>query len=313
MPQFVDLQGHRGARGLKPENTLPAFEVALDWMVTTLELDLHLTKDQVPVVTHDAQLSPTIYRQRPNTNGPRVATRPMVAALTLEQLRGYLADRNPSRRLYPNQDNTPTPVAQAYARQHNIEPYTIPTLADVFAFVAAYAGNAGERANKTEPQRQRAREVRFNIELKRTPSRPQDIGDDFDGTGPSTFERQTVRVIQQVNAVERTCIQSFDHRAVKAARQLSEGLRGAALVGGMAPGSIPELVEAARAHVYSPHYRSLDQQQVRQAQRQNIQVIPWTVNYIEDMRRLLEWHVDGIITDFPDRLANLLHGQHIEF
>ncbi len=313
MPQFIDLQGHRGARGLKPENTLPAFEVALDWMVTTLELDLHLTKDQVPVVTHDARLSPTICRQRPNTTVPRVATRPGVATLTLAQLRGYLADRNPSRRLYPNQNNTTTPIAEAYARQHKIEPYSIPTLADVFAFVNAYAGTDGERTQKTEAQRRRAQEVRFNIELKRNPSRPQDIGDDFDGTGPSTFERQTVRVIQQANAVERCCIQSFDHRAVKAARQLEEGLQGAALVGGMAPASIPELVHAADAHIYSPNYSSLDEQQVRQAQRVNVKVIPWTVNNVEDMQRLLGWHVDGIITDFPDRLANLLHTQHIEF
>src|SRR6185437_3481876 len=94
-PGTFDLQGHRGARGLRPENTLPSFEAALDAEVTSIETDVHLTADNVPVLYHDHTLSERLCRLLPAGTGPAPARRPLLRRLTLAQLRGYRADLNP--------------------------------------------------------------------------------------------------------------------------------------------------------------------------------------------------------------------------
>src|SRR5262249_19767810 len=140
MPAFFDLQGHRGARGLKPENTLPSFETAFDLGVTTVETDVHLTRDGVPVIYHDAFLSDRLSRLLPGCSAPEPARRPPMSTLTLAQLPSYAADRNPDPGRFPRQDAAVTPLAQLFGRQQGFNPYAPPTLADLFAFTEAYAG-----------------------------------------------------------------------------------------------------------------------------------------------------------------------------
>src|SRR6202790_4747871 len=96
-----DLQGHRGARGLKPENTLPSFETAFDIGVTTVETDLHLTRDGVPLICHDAVISDRLCRLITGNNAPSPETRPAISSLTLSQIRAYRADRNPDLQRFP--------------------------------------------------------------------------------------------------------------------------------------------------------------------------------------------------------------------
>src|SRR6516164_3109362 len=98
MAARFELQGHRGARGLKPENTLPGFEVAFDLGVTTVETDVHLTRDGVPVLMHDAAVSARLCRRTRGSTSPDPAAGPLVSRLALAELRGYRADRNPDRR-----------------------------------------------------------------------------------------------------------------------------------------------------------------------------------------------------------------------
>src|SRR5947207_8750964 len=111
MTTRFDLQGHRGARGLKPENTLPSFEAAFDLGVTTVETDLHLSRDGVPVITHDPQVSELLCRRLAGTAAPDPATRPLVSSLSLAELRAYRADRNPDPVRFSVQDATVTPLA----------------------------------------------------------------------------------------------------------------------------------------------------------------------------------------------------------
>src|SRR5438105_26100 len=99
-----DVQGHRGARGLKPENTLPGFETAFDLGVTSVETDVHLTRDGVPVLFHDDVISERLCRPVPGRSVPAPENRPPVRTLTLGELRGYRADRNPDPRRFPEQD-----------------------------------------------------------------------------------------------------------------------------------------------------------------------------------------------------------------
>jgi glycerophosphoryl diester phosphodiesterase len=308
-----NLQGHRGARGLKPENTLPGFEVALDLGVTSIETDVHLTREGLPILIHDASINPPLCRRLSGGAGPDPASQPLVSTLTLAQLRGYRADQNADSKRFSHQDATVTPLAKLYAEHVRMDPYGLPLLADLFAFAKAYAGELGARAGKTEVQRRRAQQVGFDVELKRVPFYPHLIGDAFDGAAPGRLEEQVVQQIGESGVVERTVVRSFDHRAVRAVRQLEPRLTVAILIAETAPLAPAQLALLANAQIYCPDYRFLDQAQVRQLHAQGIRVLPWTANKPSHWQPLLDWGVDGITTDYPDRLATFLSERGIAF
>jgi glycerophosphoryl diester phosphodiesterase len=298
MPTLFNLQGHRGSRGLKPENTLPSFEAAFDAGVSSVETDLHLTRDGVAVLYHDAMLSePTLQ---------------LLSALSLAELRRYRADRNPDPLHFPDQDATVTPLARLFAEPRGLDPYGIPTLEELLQFAADYAGELGERAGKSPQQRRRAAAVRFDLELKRVPFYPEIINDRFDGATPGLLEERVVEVVRQAGVVARTVVRSFDHRCVRLLRQMEPGLTGAVLIAETAPVAPAELVERAEAQIYCPGYLFLDEALVRQLHAAGAQVLPWTVNQPEHWQRLLDWGVDGITTDVPDRLARYLRERGME-
>jgi glycerophosphoryl diester phosphodiesterase len=309
MPATFELQGHRGARGLKPENTLPAFEVALDVGVTSIETDVHLTRDGVPVLIHDPAISPRLCRRKRGGTSTDPATEPLVSSLTLDELQEYVADR---KRL-PRQDRSVTPLARWFARKVAIAPYSPPSLAEMVLFAAAYAGEAGAAAGKTRQQRKRAGRVLFDIELKRVPYYPQTIGDDFDGKAPGLLEQRVLEAALPFVEMERLRIRSFDHRSVRAARRQPTQVAAAVLIAETAPIDPVALVKSAGADTYCPDFRFLDADLVRNCHAAGVRVLPWTVNDEADWLRLLEWGVDGITTDYPDRLARLLRKRRIEF
>jgi glycerophosphoryl diester phosphodiesterase len=308
-----DLQGHRGARGLKPENTLPAFEAALDLGVSSIEADVHLTREGLPILIHDGAINPQLCRRLPGGSVPDPASQPLVSSLTLVELRSYRADLNPDPKRFSHHDATVTPVAKLYAERVRMDPYAVPLLSDLFAFANAYAADLGARAGKTDAQRQRARQVRFDVELKRVPFYPHLIGDAFDGTAPGRLEEQVVQQIRDAGMVERTVVRSFDHRCVAAVRQLEPRLTTAILIAEIAPVAPAQLARQANAQVYCPDYRFLDLTQVRQLRAEGIRVVPWTANKPSHWERLLEWGVDGITTDYPDQLAAFLGERGIAF
>jgi glycerophosphoryl diester phosphodiesterase len=299
MPERFNLQGHRGARGLQPENTLPSFEAALDVGVTSIETDLHLTRDGVPVLCHD----PVIGLAR----GPKRRVRD----LTLTELRQHRVEPEPQR--FPDQCREATPLATWFAEQHEFEPYAPPTLADLLAFVRAYAEEAGAEAGKTPAQRARAARLIFDLELKRVPFHPETIGDGFDGSFPGLLERSVVEVLQAGGLIGRTVVRSFDHRCVRILRRLEPGLTGAVLIAGTAPVEPAELACRADAQIYCPEAAFLDEVQVRQCKAAGVRVLPWTVNQPEDWQRLLDWGLDGITTDYPDRLGEMLRIRGVAF
>src|SRR5216683_2694905 len=132
---MFEIQGHRGARGLKPENTLPSFEAALDAGVTSIETDVHLTHDGVPILTHDPVVSERLFRLAPGRALPPPSPHLLVRALTLAELRGYRADRNPHPSRFPEQDAAVTPLTQAFAATRGLDPFAPPTVADFIDFV----------------------------------------------------------------------------------------------------------------------------------------------------------------------------------
>jgi glycerophosphoryl diester phosphodiesterase len=303
-----DLQGHRGARGLKPENTLPSFEIAIDVGVTSIETDLHLTRDGIPVLAHDPTIGGRLCRAVADGAAP---VRPcLISELALVDLRSWCADRNPDPERFPSQDATVTPLAAWFAMERGIDPFTPPTLEELFSFVAAYAGGPGQAAGKSDAQRRTASRLRFDLELKRVPFRPETIGNCLDEDGLGLLEQRLLQSVQDCDLWDRVSVRSFDHRSVLALKRQRPQLQTAVLVDGTALVDPVAAVRQAEASTYCPDYHFLDLAQIRQLHEAGIAVVPWTVNDDADWQRLLAWGVDGITTDYPDRLARFLATVH---
>ncbi len=290
-----DLQGHRGARGLAPENTLPAFAAALTIGVSTLELDTAITKDGVVVVSHDARLNPDITR---GADGRWLSgTTRAVRDLTLDDLRHFDVGRIKPGSKY----------SYRFPDQKRMDGVYMPTLAQVFQLVRRAGNN----------------DVRFNIEIKTSPLKPDDT------LAPEDFAKALLELIEHQGMSSRVIIQSFDWRALKAVQALAPKIPtsylsaqqrfldniaagrpgGSAWTAGIQfndQGSIPKMVKAAGGAIWSPNYPELSADMVKEAHALGLQVIPWTVDKTEDMARLIDWGVDGLITDRPDFLREVM-------
>lgn len=291
-----DLQGHRGARGLAPENTLAAFSKALEVGVTTLELDVGITKDGVVVVSHDRYLNPDVAR---DAQGQHLSERgPVIASLTFAELQRYDVGR-----LKPGSN-----YSRSFPQQQAVDGERVPALKALFDLVL----------------RRGAGDVRFNIETKISPAVPEDT------LAPEPFVRALIAEIRNAGLTRRATIQSFDWRTLLIAQKEApeivtvyltsqQGAGDTVLVGKPGAsiwlagfdvddygGSVPKTVKAAGGTVWSPNFKDVTEPLVREAQSLGLKVVPWTVNDEADWSRLLDWKVDGIITDYPDRLRTLM-------
>ncbi len=299
--RVFDLQGHRGARGLRPENTLAGFRYALELGVTTLELDCGVTKDGVVVVSHDRVLNPEHTR---DAGGAFLAKPgPVVRDVAYAELRQFDVGR-----IRPGSD-----YATRFPEQQAVDGERIPRLADVFALVKK-SGN---------------RDVRFNIETKIDPTVPGQTA------APELFAAALIAAIRDAGMESRTSIQSFDWRTLVVARRLAPEIAIVALtdqqpdedtmeigkpgasawLGGFDVdehgGSVPRTVKALGATVWSPHALDLTPALVAEAHALGLAVVPWTVNETKDMEQAIALRIDGLITDYPDRLRALLESKGI--
>jgi glycerophosphoryl diester phosphodiesterase len=137
------------------------------------------------------------------------------------------------------------------------------------------------------------RQVIVDLDVKCQPFR--------DGEMSDNHANAILDVVRE--AAEMTWVRAFDHRCVRLLRKLEPRLTGVVLIEGTAPVDPVSLVRSADALVYAPEYQFLDEVQVRQCHAAGIRVLPWTVNEPVDWKRLIAWNVDGITTDYPDRLA----------
>lgn len=289
-----DLQGHRGTRGNAPENTLPAFERALEIGVTTLELDIGMTADGVVVVSHDPYLNPAMARDA--TGQWLAGTKgPLIRSLTLAQLQAYDIGRI----------NPDTAYGKTFSTQQPHDGTRMPTLASLFERVKALGATS----------------VRFNIETKTNPSQPDDT------VTPEAMVRALLQVVRDAGMAQRVSIQSFDWRTLRLVQQLepaiptvfltiqtpnTDNLATGEWTGGLKfadHGSAPTMVKAAGGAVWSPNGGAVTQALVAQAHALGLQVIPWTINAPADMERLIGWGVDGLITDYPERLRTVMQAR----
>lgn len=259
----LDVQGHRGARGHLPENTLPGFRLAIEMGVTTLELDVGVTRDGVVAVHHDRRLNPDIARA---PDGQWVAApAPLLRALSYDELEKYDVGR-----IRPGSE-----YAARFPHQQPVDGTRIPRLADVFALAAKTA-------------------VRFNIELKLLPSHP------YETLAPDPFAAAVIAEVRKSGMDKRSTLQSFDWRAVKAAEREAPEIATAYL--SEARYADVAAVRAAGAKTWSPDFRALTKEKLDAAHAAGMRVVVWTVNEPHHIRRLVEWGVDGIISDYPDRV-----------
>jgi glycerophosphoryl diester phosphodiesterase len=269
--------GHRGARGLFPENTLGGFAGALALGVDAVELDVALTADGVVVVSHDPALNPDHTRDANGTwlSGPGPLIRSMRAAELLAYDVGRLRPR--------------TAYAARFRAQQPRDGARIPLLAEVLRLPGA---------------------DRFIIEMKTFPDAPgRSAG------GPEMADA-VVAAIDAAGVTPRVTVESFDWRGPRHLRRVrpdvqcawltsAETVRDAAIWwGGPHPadfaGSVPRAVAAEGGPVWAPDHRTLSAALVAEAQALGLQVMPWTVNQPSRMRRLIDWGVDGLVTDRPD-------------
>lgn len=286
--QALDLQGHRGARGLAPENTLRSFEVALQHGVSTLELDIAITRDGVLVIHHDLELNPAITRDEAGRwlDAPSAP----IHTLSWAELQRYDVGR-----LKPG-----TNYARNYPDQVAADGTRIPRLADLFELVNK-AGHAG---------------VRFAIETKLNPNRP-------DATRPpQEFVRMLLDEIRKAGMLGRVQILSFDWRTLQEVQRLApevptvylsaqqRWLDNIGAATGTSPwtagiawrdhGSVPRMIKAAGGRIWSVFHGDLDADKLKEARSLGLTVLVWTVNDPAQMERLIDMGVDGLITDRPD-------------
>lgn len=299
--QAFDLQGHRGARGLLPENTLPAFERALALGVTTLELDVGMTKDGVLVISHDPYLNPDIAR---DASGRFLEQRgPLIRSLTWAELQVYDVGR-----IKPG-----TEYARQFSDQVPVDGARIPRLSDLFDLV--------KRAGDDR--------VRFDIETKLSPDKPDET------PLPETFARALVDEIRKAGVAGRSTIQSFDWRTLQVVQRIapeiptayltlqrrfdnigaerSEGSNWTAGFQYRVHGSVPKMVKAAGGGTWSAFHGDLDAAKVKEAQALGLKVLAWTVNDPAQMARVLDYGIDGLITDRPDLARKLLEARDVRW
>lgn len=285
-----DLQGHRGARGLAPENTLAGFMKALDLGVATLELDVGVTKDGVAVIYHDRTLNPDITR---DASGQWLTAR----GAPIKDTPFATLQRYDVGRIRPG-----TGYATTFSQQDAVDGERIPALGALFAIVAQRGVD----------------DVRFNIETKLSPLVPEETW------GPETFVRAILREVRRYKLESRVTIQSFDWRTLAILAREAPEIQRAYLTSqqptfdtvergrpGKSPwlggldaddhASIPKLVRAAGGWIWSPNFRDLTPGLVEEARELGLTVIPWTVNEWADLQKVMDWRVDGLITDYPDR------------
>ncbi len=267
LPDF-DFEGHRGARGLLPENTLPSFLKALEFGVTTLEMDVVITKDHQVVLSHEPYLSSEICSKPDGTPiSPSEEKASNIYQMTFAELSRYDCGKRGHAR-FPQQQ--PQPAIK-------------PLLRDVIASVETACKEKG-----LQP-------VFYNIETKSTPE-----GDGVFHPRPAEFARLVYEEVKRNGVLDRTFFQSFDERTLESLYAIDRDLYFCLLVENR-NGLEHNLNRLSfTPQIYSPHYRLVTPELVADVKQRGIKLIVWTVNTLEEMKRLKAMGVDGIITDYPN-------------
>ncbi len=266
----LDIQGHRGCRGLMPENTIPAFTKALELGVTTLEMDLVISADHQVVVSHEPYFRAGIAVD-PDGNVIDESTQldHNMYTMNYDQIRKYelgtLPDSNHLNR----------------------------------ANIASYKPLFSEVVNLTK---EICREMRLNLPFFNIEIKSEEEHDGVYHPDINTFTQLVIDQVKNLDIEEQTCIQSFDLRALQITKEIAPELSTALLIMNQKTPAENVSKLGFSPDIYSCYYKLVNDELIDYCKNENIKVIPWTVNTAADMRAMMEIGVDGIISDYPDLL-----------
>lgn len=269
-PGDFDKQGHRGCRGLMPENTIPAMLTAMGLGATTLEMDVVITKDKKVVLSHDPWFAQDITTKPDGTYmGPREERKFNIYWMTYEQVKTFDVGLKPHPR-FPKQEKMKA---------------VKPLLSDLIDTIKQYMMTS----RRPFPN--------YNIETKSNPA--------FDGVfhpKPAEFVELLMGVIRDKQIEDFVTIQSFDFRTLQYLHEKYPAMKTAMLIEEDDKRSLEEQVKALgfTPTVYSPAYQLVTAKLVQKCHQQQMKIIPWTVNTKQEIEKLKTMGVDGIITDYPD-------------
>ena len=291
----ISLLGHRGARGLLAENTLPSLAKPFEYGADGIEFDLQLSKDNQLVIYHDLRLKSNITR---DSNGKWIKKiGPPIRSLTLKQLKQYKL----------GQINKKTPYGLKFRKQDALPDQTIPTLDELIEHF--------DKLNLNSKI--------LNIEIKHSPQQPDLC------PKPTTLARKVIDEIYRLKIADRCVLSCFNWAVIKAVRQIDSKLKiGCLTMIDMAEdtispvkgktslwnagldirdheNSVAKMVTEFGAEYWIPYYKNLTRKELNQAHLHKLSVMTWTVNHHRTMMKLMNWGIDGIITDYPDKLGNM--------
>jgi glycerophosphoryl diester phosphodiesterase len=271
---LIEIHGHRGARGLFPENTLTAFKEAVKLGVDFLEMDLVVSKDHKIVVSHEAWMNSN-FCLTPNGDEIEASSEKdhNLYQMNFSEIARYDCGKKANKE-FPEQKSV---------SEHK------PLLSEVVAKVDAFV-----KENHICP-------VKYNLEIK------SEIGEDeIFNPKPEEFVRLVYEEIKKLNIQSRIILQSFDVRILRELKKTDASIPISLLV------ENTEGLEANLEHleftpdIYAPEFHLIDEPLVKALKSKNIKLITWTVNEITDMKKMIALGVRGIITDYPDRIKELI-------
>ena len=275
----LDLQGHRGCRGLLPENTVGGFLKALEIGVTTLEMDLVISKDGEVVVSHEPFFSHEISTDPQKKAIPKEEEKQHnIYQLNYAEIVHYDVGLRPHER-FPNKKR-------------------VAAVKPLFKDVVKAVEEAVIANGYSKPM--------YNVEIKRKPE-----NDHLFHPSATEFAKLVVMEVQKTGIKERIVIQSFDPESLRIVKKLDATIGLVLLIENEQ--SAEENLETLGfvPDIYSPYFPLVNKELVAFCQSKNMQIIPWTVNEPKDMQKMLDLNVDGIITDYPDILHALLKKKQI--
>ncbi len=272
IPSQPLIHGHRGARSILPENTLPAFQYALDNNIDVLELDLAVTADKILVVSHDPHINSDICL---DPKGNKIIKPPFIYSLTLSEVKKY---------------DCGSLKNQKFPKQKPVRKEKIPTLQEVFDLVA-------------KSKSPHAQKIEFNIETKIFPNSPEA------SPSPEEFAKLVQEITEKNNLTSRVIVQSFDYRSLRAIKKLNPKIRTSQLISDNLI-DLAALAKASSVDIISPYWEWITKEEVEKLHEIGVKVAPWTANDPTAWKKLIDMNVDAIITDDPVSLQSYLKNKN---
>jgi glycerophosphoryl diester phosphodiesterase len=275
-PKEVNIQGHRGCRGLFPENTIEAFEYAMKLGVSTLEMDIVLTSEGIPVVSHDPYMHHRVCRTPQNTPIAKEEEKDHnIFKMTLDECQSYIcgSDQHPK---FPYQHTTASRK---------------PALSEVVELIL----------NNTNP-------IDLNIEIKSRPSWDLEFH-----PSPAEYVRNFLKHFDSAEIKGQVTVQSFDARVMEELHLQNPDLKLVYLSEERLMSAEKKLDELSfKPFAFGPNYHSVNGKMVRWCRENGVHLSVWTVNREKTVRKLIELGVTDIITDYPDMALKVLNELEIE-